>query len=258
MAAEITKKRVVYQIPGMEAVPVRRGVEYAGPLTMDLYYPLHQKPAVPAVVIVLGFPDVGVPLEPLGCQYREMGMAISWAQLFAASGMAGIIYESRNPASDLGSVLSCLRDNGESLGIDGTRLGVWATSGNAPVALSSLMNGSVSCGVLSCGYMLDLEGATAVAEAAAQYHFANPMAGKRVEDMSGDVALFIARAGRDQFPGVNESIDAFVAGALRCNLPVTLVNHATGPHGFDLLDDTEASRDIMRAKLAFLQAKLGA
>lgn len=48
-----------------------------------------------------------------------------------------------------------------------------------------------------------------------------------------------------------------MAGALRCNLPVTLVNHATGPHGFDLMDDSEASREVVRAMLAFLQAKLG-
>ena len=40
---EITKKRVVYQIPGMDRVTIRRDVEYrvsdAGALTMDLYYP---------------------------------------------------------------------------------------------------------------------------------------------------------------------------------------------------------------------------
>ena len=37
------KKRVVYQIPGMEAVTIRRDVEYraadAGGLTLDIYYP---------------------------------------------------------------------------------------------------------------------------------------------------------------------------------------------------------------------------
>ena len=66
MAAEITKKRVVYQIPGMDAVTVRRRVEYAGALTMDLYYPWNPKTNLPAVVMALGYPDVGVPLEPLG------------------------------------------------------------------------------------------------------------------------------------------------------------------------------------------------
>ena len=39
----ITRKKVVYQILGMDAVTIRRDVEYratdAGGLTMDLYYP---------------------------------------------------------------------------------------------------------------------------------------------------------------------------------------------------------------------------
>lgn len=40
---EITKKRVLYQIPGMEAVTIRRDVEYLvtdeSTLTIDIYYP---------------------------------------------------------------------------------------------------------------------------------------------------------------------------------------------------------------------------
>jgi len=84
MRAEITTKTVLHRIPGMEAVTVRRKIAYrvgeAGTQTMDLYYPPHQdatnETPRPAVVIVLGFPDVGVRL-PLGCQFRDMGMAVS-------------------------------------------------------------------------------------------------------------------------------------------------------------------------------------
>ena len=40
---QLSKKRVVHTVPGMEAVPVRRDEPYrvtdAGPLTMDLYLP---------------------------------------------------------------------------------------------------------------------------------------------------------------------------------------------------------------------------
>jgi len=258
LPAEITKKTVVYRLPGMEAVEVRRGVEYctneSGALTMDLYYPPdRQSGALPAVVIVLGYPDVGVPLM-FGCQFRETGMTISWAQLFAASGMVGVIYETRNPASDAGAVLAYLRGNGAALGIDGSRIGIWSSSGNVPVALSVLMEGQATCGALCYGTMLDLDGATGVANAAAQYHFANPCAGRSVEDMPSSTPLFIARAGKDQYG--NDSLDAFVAAALRCNLPLTLMNHAAGPHAFDLLDDSNASREIVAAILAFLRAKL--
>lgn len=257
--------RVVYRIPGMDTVTVRRGVEYrtteAGALTMDLYYPPNQNPGAvsetrpPAVAIMLGYADVGVPLM-FGCQFREMGMTISWAQLFAASGMVGIVYETSDPASDAKAVLSHLRENSMALGIDGSRIGVWASSGNVPVALSALMDGNARCGALCYGFTLDLNEATGVAQGAAQFRFANPAAGRRVEDLPKETALFIARAGMDQFAGVNESIDAFAAAALRLNLPVTLTNHPTGPHAFDLMDDSDASRDIVRAILEFLRAKL--
>jgi hypothetical protein len=33
---------------------------------------------------------------------------------------------------------------------------------------------------------------------------------------------------------------------------------ASGPHAFDLMNDSEASREVIRAMLAFLRANLGA
>ena len=73
-----------------------------------------------------------------------------------------------------------------------------------------------------------------------------------------DLPLFIARAGKDEMPGLNDSIDRFVAGALARNLPLTLVNHPTAPHAFDLVDDSEATREVIRRILAFLAFHLGA
>ena len=42
------------------------------------------------------------------------------------------------------------------------------------------------------------------------------------------------------------------------NLPITFVNHAEGPHAFDLFDDSRASRDIVRQTLRFLRQHLTA
>jgi len=260
MPAEIAKKTMVYRVPNMDAVRVRRDVEFqpaeGGPLLMDLYFP-PDTGRPPLVVLVLGWADVDVPL-PLGCQFREMGMAVSLAQLLAASGMVGVIYQARNPVADLDAVLAHLRENEDALGIDGTRIGIWAVSGNVPVAVAALMGGQARCGVLSSGYMFDLDGATGVAKAAAEYGFANPLAGRQVEDLRGGTALFIVRCGLEQFAAVNESIDSFMAKALPRNLPVTLLNHATGTHGFELSDDSKASRDVVRAMLGFLGDKLEA
>jgi hypothetical protein len=62
----------------------------------------------------------------------------------------------------------------------------------------------------------------------------------------------------EQFPHLNDSIDRFVEGAVTLNQPLTLVNHATGPHSFDLLDDTAISRSIVKQALGFLQCQLTA
>ena len=86
--------------------------------------------------------------------------------------------------------------------------------------------------------------------------FATPSAGKSVDDLPRDIPLFIARAGRDQMPGLNAALDSFLARAVTCNLPVTIVNHSMGPHAFDLLDDSETSREIIRQILAFLRFHL--
>jgi len=59
-------------------------------------------------------------------------------------------------------------------------------------------------------------------------------------------------------PGPNDALDRFVGAALAVNRPVTLMNHATGPHAFDLFDDTRTSRDIVKRVLAFLQFHLSA
>lgn len=260
----ISRRRVVYRLRGADAVTVRRDVEYRstgdGALTMDIYRPpgAESETRLPAVVIVAGFPDAGFEAK-VGCKFKEMGSSVSWGELMAASGLTAITYTNREPAADLGALLGYVRRNAGVLGVDENRLGLWASSGNAPLALAALMergNDFLKCAVLCYGYTLDLGGTEGVAEAARAWGFANPCAGRTIEDLPADVPLFIARAGRDQLPHLNESLDRFVAAAVARNLPVTFVNHPTGPHAFDLLDDGETSREIIRRVLAFMRFHL--
>ena len=141
------------------------------------------------------------------------------------------------------------------LGIDGERIGVWACSGSAPTALSVLMTpeARVRCAALCYGYMLDFDASTSVAEAASVLRFANPCTGRAFEDLPVDVPLFVARAGRDQMPHLNETIDRFVAKALEFNIPVRLTTHHTGAHAFDIVEDSDESREVVRQVVAFLQ-----
>jgi hypothetical protein len=260
----MTTKRVLYHPAGVDAVTIQRDVAYratdAGALTMDLYHPAGAAIGgrSPAVVIVAGFPDPGVE-RSVGCKFKEMESCISWGRLMAASGCVAITYTNREPAADLHALLEHIRQNAASFGIDENRVGVWASSGNVPLALSALMQDagkSLKCAVLCYGYMLDLDGGTGVAEAATQWRFVNASAGKSVDDLPQDLPLFIVRAGQDAMPGLNDALDRFLAHALTRNLPVTLTNHRTGPHAFDLSDDSETCREIIRQVLAFMRFHL--
>jgi hypothetical protein len=262
---EITKKRVVYQMPAERAVTVRRGIEYrvteAGALTMDIYYPPDSniEARIPAVVFVSGYPDPGLQ-KTLGCKLKEMESYISWGQLTAASGLVAITYTTgEGPAQDIYALLQYVRQNAAVLGIDENRIGLWACSGNVPNALSVLMQEAqecLKCAVLCYGCMLDLDGFNHMAEASRTWGAAYPCAGKSVEDLPHDIPLFIARAGRDKMPHLNETLDRFLGKALKRNMPVTFVNHPEAPHAFDLLHDSETSREIIKQILAFMRFHL--
>ena len=261
--ADLAKMTIAYSIPGVDAVTVSRDVPYrateSGALTFDVYYPPGVAPDEPrpAVLIVHGYSDAGLP-NVFGMTFKEMGQPVSWARLMAASGLVTVVYSNRQPVDDVQAILQYLRDHGASVGIDASRLGLWAASGHVPLALWLLMQAErreVRCGVLSWGYMLDLHGATSVADMQRAFPFANPGAGKSMDDVRNDVPLLVVRAGRDQF-GVNESLDSFIVGALKRDLPVRLVNHAGAPHSFDLFADSEETREIIREILRFMQFHL--
>jgi hypothetical protein len=259
----ISTRLVVYQLPGAGDVTIRRDVEYretdAGALTMDVYYPpgLRDGAQLPAVVFVSGFPDSSVQAM-FGCRLKEMGGYVSWAKLAAATGLAAVTYATTDPAADIHALLRSVRRNGASLGIDPNRIGVWACSGNVPNELSALRQeprDHLKCAVLCYGLMLDLCGSADVAEAAKAFGFVNPGAGKSVEDLPLDLPLFIVRAGQDM-PQLNRTIDRFMEKALSCNLPVTFRNLPGAPHSFDLLDESDTSRETIKQMLAFMRFHL--
>ena len=206
---------------------IRRDVAFGDGLSMDVYDPESDC----AVVIVAGYAG----------DFREMASAISKARLIAGSGLTAITYANRDPVADLRTLLQRL---------SAKKVGLWAGSGNVPVALSAVMDQRVQCAALCYGYTFD------AAEAAKKFGFVDACTGKSVDDLPDDVPLFIARAGRDEMPGLNAALDRFVAHALARNLPITMVNHANGPHAFDLFDDSDTSHEILRQILAFLRFHL--
>ena len=251
---EIAKKRAVLTLPGMDEVTVRSTTYNTGyeELAMDVYYP---PPSMgidrpPVVLVAFGYPD------PPG-QIRQYGPMTSWARLMAASGLATVVYATNECAENIHALMKHLRANADALQLDAIRIGLWAISASVSVALSALMrDASLKCAALLCGFTMDLDGSTTVAAAAKQYMFVDACAGKSVDDLPDGVPLLFVRAGREEFPGLNDAMDRVVARAVARNLPVTLVNHAIGAHSFAFDEDTELSREMIRRVLAFLSFHL--
>jgi len=176
---------------------------------VDFYFPSDANTPLPAVVIVGGYPG----------RMNTLEFIINSAKRIADAGMIGVAYANDEPIAGVQRALEVVRARE---GVDTTRIALWAASGNAPVALSALRG--IRCAALLYGYMLDIP--------QTNYGFADPKT--RFDDIPHDVALFIARAGREHFEGLNESIDRFVAASLARNLPITLVNVPDASHGFDL------------------------
>lgn len=243
----IAEKTVLYELPGMHEVTIRRDVPYRGELTMDVYTPPSSDTDMQrVVVIVAGYPDPGF-ARMVGCRFKEMGSTVSWAKLIAASGMTAVTYTNEDPRADLLHLL-------DHLGTD--RIALWASSGNGALAMSTIMEAKplVKCAALCYPYVLDVDGFTDVAEAAKAFRFTNPQAS--FDDLPHDVPLFLARAGRDDTPNLNAALDRFTARALAANLPITLANHPDAVHAFDLFDAGPTTAALVEELLSWLRRNL--
>lgn len=222
---------VVLQLPGMEKVRVEKK-EYKsvdGILArMDVYYPpdFLRPRKLPVVVFVNG---VGLPGLPDWRGNRD------WGKLVALSGMIGVTYESRPfEIRDSEALLDHLLRHADELGMDASRIGIWTCSGHTLVGVPlALQQGRdyVRCAVIYYG------------------------APDEIKFLRQDLSLFVVRAGLDEFRA-NRNIDRLVAKALDADIEFELVNYLSGHHAFDVADNTDRSREIIRATLDFLRQHL--
>lgn len=257
----MARKRIV--VEASSDAPVERvGFGYRGSaddlLEATLYRPsvAHHRSPVPAVILVSGYPDPGFQAR-MGCVQPEMGSYVSWAELFAAAGMAAITYRNQRP-EDAMALLRHVHDHARELDVDRSRIGLWACSGSVPNALGVLITAAPPrprCAALCYGFVLDVDGHTTVAEAARTWGFAHPNAGRTPAHLP-DVPLLLVRAGADETPGLNDALDRFIGAALAADRALRLVNVRGAPHAFDLLLDTIESHAAIRQVVDFLRAHL--
>ena len=246
-------KPLVYQLPYSGAV--REGIDYASEARVfDIYYPRNNEGLAPVAVLVTGYPDPG--FEALsGMKQMQIQGNKDWARLLAANGIAAVIYNNVEPVADALTVIDYLKTESAQLQIDPERVALWSCSGNVPNAISVLNEAaSLRCAVLLYGFMLDAPDSKLIAQASANFHFVNPNRG--MQDFPENTPILIIGAGKDEFPGLNESIDAFEAEAIARNSPVSVVRYPEGVHGFDILDDSQRSIEMIKLCVGFLRLRL--
>ena len=221
MRHEVTTRRVLYEIPGMQSVGVEKSA-FPGangePLPLETYQPLSSIGDC-VVAMVEGYPSANFE-NHVGCKFMEMEWTISMARLIAASGMTAVTHSNREAEPDALALM-------KHLGAKYRKVGLWATSGHGPLALVAASH--ATCAVLN-----------------------NPM----TKDFCPGTPLFIIRAGKDETPGLNVDLDAFVARAFGENRPVTVVNYPEAPHSYELYVATPETRRILQQGLDFLRAHL--
>ncbi len=255
MTTDFTILPLVHTISGAADVAVERDHVYVaadGPLGFDLYRPPHATAPCGAVVLVSGLPDPGV-ARMLGKPLKDWASYTGWARMLAASGIAAITYLNRTPA-DVFALLAHLRANAAALGIDAARIGVWACSGHVPSALAVIAREPVACAALLYGFTLDLDGNTEVADAAVKFYFATPPVS--LDELPRALPMLVVRAGRDTTPGLDASLQRFIAAARARPLAITVIEHAEAPHSFDIVDDSPRTHEVIDEILAFLRRSL--
>jgi acetyl esterase/lipase len=233
---------LVHPLPDSERVELRPGLVYAEAggreLAMDRYLPADRAPGsrLPAVLLVHG----EAPPQVLR-GVRGWGQYTGWGRLLAGEGLVGLAVEHHAVAevgfegavAEVGAALAAARDRAGELGLDPDRLALAGFSAGVPLTAAALTGpaAGIRCAALCYGPLDGLDPDAALPP------------------------LLIVRAGRDR-PALNRTIEEFVTAAEARRLPIELVDHPDGHHAFDVLDDTDASRDAIRRVLSFLRQHL--
>ncbi len=160
---------------------------------------------------------------------------------------------------DVAAAINYVRANADSLNIDKDRICLTAYSAGGALLASAMRDkpGYVRCLVGFYSFM-DIRqngnffAANETAETLQKFSPLNYLAND-----SGKIApLFVARAGLDQIPTMNDSIDRFVRLALAKNAALSFANHPHGVHGFDSQTDDERSREIIQSAITFMKLHL--
>ncbi len=259
---DVAGKRIVYQVPGMQRVAVKRNLIYKRvverELEMDVYQPKVVRQRVPAVLFIHGG---RIPANILTTP-KDWAVYVSLGQLVAASGFVGVTFNHRfytweslpDSQNDVMDAIKYVREHAATLGVDPDMIILWAISAGG-IFLSQPLRDRPSylSSIVAYYAELDLQNERASAPASVTDETLRDFSPvHHLEKVAGGPPIFIARAGLDD-KSLNAGLDHFVQVALNNNISLELLNHPTGHHGFDIEDNNSRSREILKRTIEFLK-----
>jgi acetyl esterase/lipase len=226
------------------------------PLKLDIYRPPSAGRASPVVFLVNGDAP-----EEIIATAKDWGVYRSYGEHLAARGLVGVPFNHRSTnrfertaaADDVQAAISFVRDRARDLEVDATRVGVWVFSAGGPFGLAPFLQRRPDWLRCAAGFYMiwDLGPLRASLPSATDESIRRLSCLSALDSEALDLPpLLLARAGRDSAP-LLEGTDTFVRRARERNVDLTVLDHPTGRHGFDTLDDDDRSREIIGLTLDF-------
>lgn len=264
-----------YELPGMRDAVIRRGLTYrvvvdrgaTSALTMDVYRPAGvSAERRPALIFVHG----GLVARQPGPPPTEWPTYRSWGRLAAAAGLVGVIFNHRMTTDenialaegDVTAAVDYVRSTAATLGVDPDRLCIAIYSAGGPLASVFMRERTthVRCLVLFYPF-LDLEHM----RSQSPFRRAHPAA--HVDSLVPRYSpahllavapatlppIFLAMAGEDQIPRLNDSIERFMRAAIANRVEIDFALHRGGVHGFDQRNHDARTDEILERVVAFVQ-----
>jgi acetyl esterase/lipase len=193
----------------------------------------------------------------------------SWGRLATAAGLVGVVFNHRmttdeniiEAATDVSAAVDYVRANAATLGIDTERLCVAVYSAGGPLAsvFMRAQTPGIRCLVLFYPY-LDLEHM----RSQSPFRPAHPAA--HVDSLVPRYSpahlltvapghlppIFLAMAGADAIPRLNESIERFMRAAIANRVDIDFALHRRGDHGFDQRNHDARTGEILERVLSFV------
>lgn len=256
----LKKKKLLYDIDETKKIKITKDIIYKTVynknLLMDIYTPenLENEEKLPVVIFVHGEgPEFFIR------DAKEWGIYSSYGKLLSGMGFAAVTFNHRyaagdfkkinNVSKDVNDAVDYIIENASQWNIDSEKICIWSFSLGGIYSSLFLTEKKVKCLVSYYGFLDIYAKVLKIDDIYWRFTPSSYLLG--LED--NDTSILIVKAAKDKIKGINRSIDSFIEVAKEYGVKYEYIVHNTGGHSFDVLDDNEETRKVIKQTLNFIQ-----